>query len=267
MSSQTLLVSKMDLTGTLWQATLWRLTGRRFGFKEMLPMEFSIWSTSGLVGVALYLSAYGGLQLGLLRGSSVTYTVMNMFAAMAVLLSLVEAFNLSSLLIQISWITLSLVGLGRMAWVRSQVRFSDEERAFLSTHFSTLSPHLARKFLRLGRWQSVSPGTVLARQGMPVHELVYVGHGNAEVRAHGVVVAQIGPTALIGEMTIMHGGEATADVEITSEARIFTLPRAALIRELDIDHEFALAVSNALQIEAQRKIEAANRNRAGLSAS
>ncbi|GAB5446678.1 cyclic nucleotide-binding domain-containing protein [Gymnodinialimonas sp.] len=229
-------------------------------------MEFSIWSTSGLVGVALYLAAYGGLQLGLLRGSSITYTVMNMLAAMAVLVSLVEAFNLSSLLIQVSWITLSLIGLGRMAWARSQLRFSDEERAFLSAHFSALSPHLARKFLRLGRWQTVSAGTVLARQGTPVHELVYVAQGSADVCAHGTVVATIGPTALIGEMTIMHGGEATADVEITSEARIFTLPRAALIRELEVDHEFALAVSNALQIEAQRKIEASNRDRAGVAA-
>lgn len=228
-------------------------------------MEFSIWSTSGLIGVAFYLMAYGGLQLGLLRGSSVTYTVMNMLAAMAVLVSLVEAFNLSSLLIQVSWITLSLIGLARMAWARSRVRFSDEETSFLGAHFSTLSPHLARKFLRLGRWQMVSPGTILARQGTPVHELVYIGSGSADVRAHGTTVAQIGPTALIGEMTIMHGGEATADVEITSEARIFALPRAALIRELEVDHEFALAVSRALQIEAQRKIEAANRSRAGLA--
>lgn len=229
-------------------------------------MELTIWSASGLIGVALYLSAYGGLQLGLLRGSSATYTVMNLLAAMAVLVSITEAFNLSSMLIQISWITLSLVGLARMAWVRAKVRFTDEETAFLAAHFSTLSPHLARKFLQLGTWQVVSPGTVLARQGTPVHELVYVGRGNAEVRAHGAVVATIGPTALIGEMTIMHGGEATADVEITSEARIFTLPRAALMRELEMDHDFALAVSNALQIEAQRKIEAANRERAGLTA-
>lgn len=229
-------------------------------------MEFSIWSTSGLVGVVLYLSAYGGLQLGFLRGSSVTYTVMNMLAAMAVLVSLVEAFNLSSLLIQISWITLSLIGLARMAWARSQVRFSDEEQAFLNAHFTTLSPHLARKFLRLGQWQTVSSGTILARQGAPIHELVYIGSGAADVRAHGTRVATIGPTALIGEMTIMHGGEATADVEVLEEARIFTLPRAALIRELEIDHEFALAVSNALQIEAQRKIEASNRERAGMAA-
>lgn len=222
-------------------------------------MTVTIWSASGLVGVAFYLAAYGALQFGLLRGSSVTYTVLNLFAAAFVMVSLVEAFNLSSLLIQISWITLSIIGLARIAWSRSQVRFSEEEKSFLGSHFTTLSPHLARKFLHLGRWQTVSPGTILTRQGMPVHELVYIGSGTAEVRAHDTTVAVIGATALIGEMTIMHGGEATADVEITAEARIFTLPRASLIRELEADHDFALAVANALQIEAQRKIEASNR--------
>lgn len=228
-------------------------------------MTYTIWTFAGLAGFAFYMVAYGALQLGFLRGSSAAYTILNMCAAIFVLISLVEAFNVSALLTSVVWIVLSVIGLTRMAWARSHTRFSEEEATFLSAHFSTLSPHLARKFLHLGRWQTVSSGTVLTRQGTPVRELVYVGHGTADVRAHGATVATIGPTALIGEMTIMHGGEATADVEITSEARIFTLPRAALIRELEADHDFALAMSNALQIEAQRKIEAANRDRAGVA--
>ncbi len=226
-------------------------------------MEFSIWTAAGLLGVALYLSAYGALQLGFLRGSSPWYTILNMAAAVFVLVSLIEAFNMSSLLIQVFWITLSIIGLARMAWERSNTRFSDEERVFLSAHFASLPPHLARKFLKLGRWQTLSAGTVLTRQGQAVHELVYVAKGQADVRAHGSSVATLGPGALIGELTIMHGSEATADVEITEEARVFTLPRAALIRELEADHDFSLAVSGALQIEAQRKIDIANRERAG----
>jgi len=225
-------------------------------------MEFTIWSAFGLLGVALYLAAYGALQLGLLRGASVTYTVMNLAAATSVLVSLLGVFNLSLLLILVLWIILSIIGLVRIARSRSQTQFSDKERAFLAAHFGSLPPHLARKFLRLGRWQTVSPGTVLARQGAPVHELIYVASGTADVRAHGGLVAELGSGALIGELTIMHGGEATADVEITQEAHIFTLPRASLLRELEADHEFALAVASALQIEAQRKIDLANQERA-----
>jgi CRP-like cAMP-binding protein len=225
-------------------------------------MDVTIWSAAGLSGVAFYLAAYGALQFGLIRGSSITYTVMNMVAAILVLISLSEAFNLSSALIQVSWIILSIIGLARMAWMRSTSRFTAEERGFLAEHFSSLPPHLARKFLNLGRWQTVSAGTILTRQGAPVHELVYIADGSAEVRAHGAVVAELNPGALIGEMTIMHGAEATADVEIATKAYIFTLPRASLVAELECDHDFALAVSGALQLEAGRKIDAANRDRA-----
>ena len=226
-------------------------------------MDFTIWTALGLFGVALYLCAYGALQLGFLRGSSPSYTLLNMLGAVFVLLSLVDAFNVSQMLISMSWIVLSLIGLARMAWERSNARFSDEERGFLGKHFASLPPHLARKFLKLGRWQTLIPGTVLTRQGQPVHELVYVASGVAEVRAHGSEVAVLGPGALIGELTIMHGADASADVEVTHEARVFTLPRASLIRELEADHDFSLAVAGALQVEAQRKIDIANRHRAG----
>lgn len=225
-------------------------------------MELTIWSAAGLTGVALYLGAYGALQFGVIRGSSATYTILNMSAATFVLISLAEAFNLSSLLIQVSWITLSVIGLARMAWERKMTRFNEEERQFLSAHFSSLPPHLARRFLRLGQWQMLSPGTVLTRQGSPVSELVYIASGGADVSAHGAVVARIGADELIGEMTVMQGSPATADVEITEPARVFTLPRATLIRELEADHDFALAVANALQIEAQRKMDRANRDKA-----
>lgn len=225
-------------------------------------MTLTFWSASGLLGVTLYLAAYGALQLGLIRGSSLIYTLLNLTAACAVLVSLTEAFNLSSALIQGSWIALSLIGLARLAWRHSQTRFSDEDQRFLSRHFATLPPHLARKFITLGRWQSVSAGTVLTRQGAPVHELIYIASGSASVRAHGAEVAALGPGALIGEMTVMHGGAATADVEITAPTRLFALPRATLIREVEADHDFALAIAGALQIEAQRKIDTANRARA-----
>lgn len=225
-------------------------------------MNFTIWSGFGLLGVTLYLAAYGALQLGLIRGRSVTYTLMNLLGAAAVLVSLTEAFNLFSAMIQVFWITLSVIGLGRLAWMRSQSRFTEEERGFLAAHFASLPPHLARRFLQLGRWQHLSPGTVLTRQGAPVHELVYVASGAARVEAHGTQVAEIGPGALIGELSIMHGSEATADVEVSAPSRVFTLPRSALVRELETDHDFALAVAGALQIEAQRKIDGANRAKA-----
>lgn len=71
----------------------------------------------GLIGVILYISSYAALQLGLLQGSGYTYTLMNLAAAILVLVSLMESFNLSSAIIQITWITISIFGLSRL-WAR-----------------------------------------------------------------------------------------------------------------------------------------------------
>ena len=74
----------------------------------------------GLVGVALYFSAYTLLQSGILRGGEVPYTTLNLLAATCVLFSLTADFNASSLLIQLFWIVVSLLTLLRIAIRRSQ---------------------------------------------------------------------------------------------------------------------------------------------------
>ncbi len=67
----------------------------------------------GLAGVLLYVGSYGALQLGRLDGNSISYCVLNGFAAALVLISLYKNFNLASALIQVVWITVSVVGVYR----------------------------------------------------------------------------------------------------------------------------------------------------------
>lgn len=221
-------------------------------------MDFTLYSLTGIFGAALYLGAYGALQIGVLRGSSILYTVLNLAAALAVLISLGEAFNLSSAIIQTSWVVLSIIGLGRRAVLHYMAQFNPEEKGLLAGHFPALPPTQARRLLQLGSWRDLPAGAVLARQGEPVGALIYLNSGAARVTAHGRVVARLGPGDLIGEFTVMHGGAATATVETTDATRVFSLPRKKLLREMSSDHEFALLMGNALQIEAQRKIESAN---------
>lgn len=225
-------------------------------------MEFSIWAAFGIAAAVIYVLSYAALQLGFIRGRSFAYTGMNLVAASFALISLQDAFNISTLLTSTFWVLLSIVGLWRLVRERSNTRFSEEESTFLGAHFPSLPPHLARQFLALGHWQTVSDGTVLTRQGQVVSELVYLSSGQASVRAHGAEVATLHANALIGEMSVLHGSEASADVQTKGEARVFTLSRQSVTREMEIDHDFALAVSRALQLEAQRKLDIANRERA-----
>jgi len=79
-------------------------------------MEISlleITQTIGVIGFILYMLAYFLLLTGKIGGTDNSYIVMNAMAAAAVLISLIHNFNLASLLIQVCWIAISIVGLIR----------------------------------------------------------------------------------------------------------------------------------------------------------
>jgi hypothetical protein len=68
----------------------------------------------GFIGVFGYLSGYFLLQVGSLNADRPGFTVINLVSAICVAYSLVFDWNLPSMMIQIAWIVISLVGLARM---------------------------------------------------------------------------------------------------------------------------------------------------------
>jgi hypothetical protein len=225
--------------------------------------DVTIYGWAGVAGVLLYLAAYGALQLGFMRGSSLSYTVTNMIAAASILFSLLENWNLFSAAIQFFWIVISIVGIGRRIWLGSRLHFTAEEKAFLTTHLPTLPPLEAHHVTRLGEWRDCASGDMLARQGEEVGALIYLADGGATVDVDGRRVAKLGPEALVGEMTLMHGGPATADVAVTEKSRVFVMPRDRLLARINTKPDIALAIGHALQLEAQRKLRLMNNQNYG----
>ncbi len=64
----------------------------------------------GLVGVALYVGAYAGLQIGKLGLADVRYTVLNAVGGLAMIFSLVWSFNLAAFVTQVLWLVFTLIG-------------------------------------------------------------------------------------------------------------------------------------------------------------
>ena len=64
----------------------------------------------GLIGVALYVGAYAGLQTGKLGLADVRYTILNAIGGLAVIFSLVWSFNLAAFVTQVFWLIFTLVG-------------------------------------------------------------------------------------------------------------------------------------------------------------
>ena len=65
----------------------------------------------GVIGFCLYVMNYALLTFRRLNSNSRLYFAINIVAASCVLIGLAASFNLASALIQIFWVTMSIIGL------------------------------------------------------------------------------------------------------------------------------------------------------------
>jgi hypothetical protein len=212
----------------------------------------------GLIGVAFYIGSYAALQIGLLRGSGYTYTLLNLVAAILVLTSLTKEFNLSSA-VQITWIGISVVGLARMALLARRAKLSGEEMAFVERIFPGMPRQSARKLLDGGRWETVAPGTIIAEEGTVLGTLFYLAEGKASVSVKGRTVGTVEAGGLIGEVTVMSNSPATATVTLEGPGRVFRIGSAALRKITASDGDLQGIIHLALDAGTREKLAAVNR--------
>lgn len=74
----------------------------------------------GMVGVGAMLLAYALLQMERVRGDTLAYQLLNLFGALAVLVSLLQDFNLSAFVIETAWVVISAWGILRVRRRRAQ---------------------------------------------------------------------------------------------------------------------------------------------------
>ena len=67
----------------------------------------------GLIGVVLIMGAYLMLQLEKLRSTALSYSVLNAIGASMIVASLFVNFNLSAMLMEVFWVLISFIGIGR----------------------------------------------------------------------------------------------------------------------------------------------------------
>lgn len=84
----------------------------------MMTLSMHWYDWAGLIGVALTLLAFLLLQAGRIRGDGLGYQLMNAVGAIAVLLSLLYAFNLSAFVLEALWLGISIYGIVRARRVR-----------------------------------------------------------------------------------------------------------------------------------------------------
>jgi len=185
---------------------------------------FTLPQIIGLVGVAFYLGSYAALQTGLIRGSGYLYAFLNAIAATLVLISLFQDFNLTSAIIQIFWITISIVGMARLYYVRNRIRLSPAEQEFLSLKLPDLENDTADRIFKAGEWLELEKGTMIMKETKPIEHLYYLESGQAIASLKGKKIALISPQNYIGEITCFTGDPASATVKLSENSNVFRIP-------------------------------------------
>jgi len=211
----------------------------------------------GILGVVFYIACYGALQLGLLRGSSLAYTMGNLAASSLVFVSLLHDWNQASAIVNGIWISISLMGLVRIYLAHRGLRFSSEEEAMRQEVLASMPKPMARMLLDAGTWVDLPQHHVLTREGQPVETLYYLSEGRALVRSGGHEVGEV-MQGFVGEISVLSGHPASATVFAEAPARAFAVDGGRLQQLYARDGDFMQALDAALSQDTGRKLRAAN---------
>lgn len=154
-----------------------------------------------------------------------------------------------------------LVNLGliaRLWFSRAKVSFTAEEQQLRSRHFDSLGAVAARALIDQGHWISARRGEVLIHENEAAPCLFYLSEGTAAVRREEKNVGTLADGELIGEATVLDGAHATGTVLLTSNARLWFIPAAALRDYLAAHADVAGALHDGFARALRGKLASAN---------
>jgi len=76
-------------------------------------MNYGLMDLVGNIGVAILVITYLLLQLDKLKSADLAYSALNALGASLIVASLIVDFNLSALLMEVFWVLISFIGIGR----------------------------------------------------------------------------------------------------------------------------------------------------------
>lgn len=223
--------------------------------------DMTVFDGLGVLGACVVLGGYFLLQSGKLRGSDNRYAVVVMVGNLLLLTNLFQAVSLGSMIVQATFVVLSMYGIIRREMAKRKLRFSTVDEGLLAALLPDMPRAHARRFLDLGTWSGVTSGTVLMRAGEPVTHLVYLDDAVAEVTVGDLLLARL-TRGVVGELNALSASPSSATVTVTQPGRVFVVSGAALKAQMNRDGDFRHGLEAALNRELGRKLVQSNLQRA-----
>jgi hypothetical protein len=219
--------------------------------------SLTVYELIGLAGAGSYMAGYASLQFGLIRGRGAAYILFNMVAALLVMISLLNAFNISSMLIQLFFFIVSIFGLIRLYFESRPVKARANELLVAESLFPGLPKRRALAVIKKGNWMLAHGGN-LTTQDKPVNQLFVIVEGTASVLMNGQIISTVSRGGIIGDMTCFSTGTATATTNLSKHSLVFSIEAAYLSSVFERDEEMATAFEDGKHSALQERLFQAN---------
>lgn len=158
----------------------------------------------------------------------------------------------------IAWLSLfTLINASRIIglWIeRRRVSLTEEEQELFEVVFSKFTPVEFMKLLRLGHWHTAEPGEVIAEQGQELADLKLISNGEVSILKNDLEVDRSRDGALIGEMSFISGGAATATVRCERRTRYLSWVKEDLRSLLKRNPAMDIAMTSVFSRDLTRKL-------------
>lgn len=137
---------------------------------------------------------------------------------------------------------------------RSGVHFTEEERELYETVFKNFAPFEFMKLLRLGKWLEAREGEFLTIEAKPLDNVMLIYKGLACVETGGQEIGQMKGGDLIGEVSYITEGNATATVRTLQPTRYLSWSKKDLRRLFSRNPNLRSAMESVFNRELSEKL-------------
>ncbi len=137
-------------------------------------------------------------------------------------------------------------------------KFNSAEASFVHKAFPGLSNTLKRKIIAQGTWLEAEHGTVFAKAGEPVGQLIYIADGEVEITVNGNIVGHCRRGDFVGELTVLTAAPATGTAVSRGSTRYWAIPGQNLRSLVASNDEVNQAVHASFHRSMLSKLVAAN---------
>jgi len=141
---------------------------------------------------------------------------------------------------------------------RSGVHFTEEEKELYETVFKNFAPFEFMKLLRLGKWLEAKEGQVLTIEAKPLDSVMLIYNGLVSVEIGCQAMGQMKDGSLIGEVSYITEGKATATVRAVQKTRYLSWCKKDLRRLLSRNPSMSFAMESVFNRELSKKLSRAN---------